>query len=86
MRISFWTWCLLSLQKYVGIIECGHIYFFHRLKVQLEEAHSIEEVKNFHMLSIPRPPAFAVSQENTSSFKDVNKTDPLLSEEAEMKY
>lgn len=68
-----------------GTIERGRIYFFYRPKVQLEEAHSIDEVKNFHILLIPRPPAFAITKQNISSSKDVNKTDPSLSEEAEMK-
>ncbi|KIK00090.1 hypothetical protein K443DRAFT_679452, partial [Laccaria amethystina LaAM-08-1] len=68
-----------------GTIERGHIYFFYRPKVQLEEAHSINGVKNFNILLIPRPPAFATTDENISSSKSVNKTDPSLSEEAEMK-
>jgi hypothetical protein len=42
-------------------------------------------VKNFHILLIPRPPAFAITGENISSSEDVDKTDPSLSEEAEMK-
>ena len=37
------------------------------------------------MLLIPPPLAFSITEENISSSKAVNKTDPLLSEEAEMK-
>lgn len=63
-----------------GIIERGHIYFFYRPRVQLEEAHSIDDVKNFHMLLVPRPPDFAAS-----SSSNAEKVDPSKREEAEMK-
>ncbi|KAF5377946.1 hypothetical protein D9615_006754 [Tricholomella constricta] len=43
-----------------GTIERGHIYFFYRPKVQLEEAHSMDEVRNLHMLLVPRPPQFSM--------------------------
>ncbi|KAI0699351.1 hypothetical protein C8T65DRAFT_729035 [Cerioporus squamosus] len=42
-----------------GTIERGHIYFFYRPKVELEEAHSLDDVQKFYMLLIPRPPQFA---------------------------
>ncbi|OJT04486.1 hypothetical protein TRAPUB_4756 [Trametes pubescens] len=42
-----------------GTIERGHIYFFYRPKVELEEAHSLDEVQRFYMLLVPRPPQFA---------------------------
>ncbi|KAK1216625.1 hypothetical protein PQX77_020745 [Marasmius sp. AFHP31] len=42
-----------------GTIERGHIYFFYRLKVQHEHAESLDDVKNFHMLLVPRPPSYA---------------------------
>ena len=42
-----------------GTIERGHIYFFYRPKVELEEAHSVDDVQRFYMLLIPRPPQFA---------------------------
>ncbi|ESK90079.1 hypothetical protein Moror_7857 [Moniliophthora roreri MCA 2997] len=48
-----------------GTIERGHIYFFYRPKVQKEEAHSLDDVKNFHMLLVPRPPEFASSGRST---------------------
>jgi len=63
-----------------GTIERGHIYFFYRPRVQLEEAHSIDDVKNFHMLLVPRPPDFA-----SSSSSNAKKVDPSKREEAEMK-
>jgi hypothetical protein len=37
-------------------IERGHIYFVYRPRVQMEEASSIDDVKSFHMLLVPRPP------------------------------
>ena len=76
---------IFSYKKYVGTIERGHIYFFYRPEVQLEEVHSIDEVKNFHMLLSPPSPALAITEENMSSSKAVNKTASSLSEEAEMK-
>lgn len=46
-----------------GTIERGHVYFFYRPKVQHEEVHDIDDVRNFHMLLIPRPPEFSVHVE-----------------------
>ncbi|KAI0073938.1 hypothetical protein K474DRAFT_1602416 [Panus rudis PR-1116 ss-1] len=40
-------------------IERGHIYFFYRPKVELDEASSIDNVQRFYMLLVPRPPAFS---------------------------
>lgn len=42
-----------------GTIERGHIYFFYRPKVELEEAHNLDDVQRFHILLVPRPPEFA---------------------------
>ncbi|KAI6153777.1 hypothetical protein BKA82DRAFT_2734211 [Pisolithus tinctorius] len=50
-----------------GAIERGHIYFFYRPKVQHEEVQDIDDVKNFHMLLIPRPPEFSVHTEGQHS-------------------
>ncbi|KAF8846175.1 hypothetical protein BDN67DRAFT_918341 [Paxillus ammoniavirescens] len=44
-----------------GVIERGHIYFFYRPKVQREEVHSLDDVKNMHMLLVPRPPEFSIA-------------------------
>lgn len=55
-----------SGQRQAGTVERGHIYFFYRPKVQLEEASSVDDVKNFHMLLVPRPPGFAVGNEGAS--------------------
>ncbi|KAI0756322.1 hypothetical protein C8Q80DRAFT_1215316 [Daedaleopsis nitida] len=46
-----------------GTIERGHIYFFYRPKVQLEEAQSLDDVQRFYMLLVPRPPQFASSSD-----------------------
>jgi len=53
-----------------GIIERGHIYFFYRPKVQLEEAHSIYDVQRFHILLVPRPPGFSIQTD-----EDMNQDD-----------
>ncbi|KAL1748937.1 hypothetical protein HDZ31DRAFT_28585 [Schizophyllum fasciatum] len=50
---------------HAGVIERGHIYFFYRPKVQLEEVSSVDDVKNFHMLLVPRPPEFASGTDNS---------------------
>ncbi|KAF9524264.1 hypothetical protein CPB83DRAFT_861504 [Crepidotus variabilis] len=52
-----------------GTIERGHIYFFYRPRVMVEEVHSIDDIKNFHMLLVPRPPDFAISQSNKKGAK-----------------
>lgn len=44
-----------------GTIERGHIYFFYRPRVELEEVHAVDDVQRFHMLLVPRPPAFSAS-------------------------
>ncbi|KAI0828932.1 hypothetical protein BC628DRAFT_1417315 [Trametes gibbosa] len=48
-----------------GTIERGHIYFFYRPKVELEEAHSLDEVQRFYMLLVQRPPQFAAPDSKT---------------------
>ncbi|KAF7768341.1 hypothetical protein Agabi119p4_7584 [Agaricus bisporus var. burnettii] len=69
-----------------GVIERGHIYFFYRPRVQLEEAHSLDEVRNFHMLLIPRPPEFMTAAETAQGSTGIKgKADPEKEEEAEMK-
>ncbi|KJA23520.1 hypothetical protein HYPSUDRAFT_66210 [Hypholoma sublateritium FD-334 SS-4] len=64
-------------------IERGHIYFFYRPRVQLEEAYSINDVKNFHILLIPRPPEFAMPRSDGSG--GTQKEDLTKTEEPEMK-
>ncbi|RPD65147.1 hypothetical protein L227DRAFT_591317 [Lentinus tigrinus ALCF2SS1-6] len=65
-----------------GTIERGHIYFFYRPKVELEEAHSLDDVQRFYMLLIPRPPQFAsgsdisTSQENGDEDQEMNLIEP----------
>ncbi|THH33109.1 hypothetical protein EUX98_g1056 [Antrodiella citrinella] len=63
----------------VGTIERGHIYFFYRPKVELEEAHSIDDVQRFHMLLVPRPPDFSVHSDDTKKVNDEDKMQ-LISE------
>ncbi|KAL0951481.1 hypothetical protein HGRIS_008168 [Hohenbuehelia grisea] len=45
-----------------GTIERGHIYFFYRPRVEHDEASSIDDVKNLHMLLVPRPPKFSTNE------------------------
>ncbi|TEB20125.1 hypothetical protein FA13DRAFT_1645428 [Coprinellus micaceus] len=69
--------------KRPGTIERGHIYFFYRPRVEVEDVHSLDEVKNLHMLLIPRPPEFAADAEGDAG--SVPKPDPTRTEEAEMR-
>ncbi|KAI0684748.1 hypothetical protein BC835DRAFT_1292293 [Cytidiella melzeri] len=48
-----------------GTIERGHIYFFYRPRVELEEVHSIDDVQRFDILLVPRPPEFSIGSEST---------------------
>ena len=72
----------------IGTIERGHIYFFYRPRVEYDQAESLDDVRNLHMLLIPRPPDFATADEssqNAQSTDTVKKSDPTKTEEAEMK-
>ncbi|KAJ7648104.1 hypothetical protein FB45DRAFT_213354 [Roridomyces roridus] len=42
--------------RQTGTTERGHIYFFFRPRVQTDNPSSIDDVKNLHMLLVPRPP------------------------------
>ncbi|KAJ2961289.1 hypothetical protein NUW54_g14389 [Trametes sanguinea] len=53
-----------------GTIERGHIYFFYRPKVELEEAHSLDDIQRFYMLLVPRPPQFAAHSDSANSKGD----------------
>lgn len=67
--------------RITGTIERGHIYFFYRPKVQLEEAASIQDVKHFHMLLVPRPPEFSTYIKKPGE----GKVDKEENEDASMK-
>jgi hypothetical protein len=67
----------------LGTIERGHIYFFYRPKVQIEEAHSLDDVRNLQMLLVPRPPELNTVLTNGGNDTGVKKDD--LDEETEMK-
>ncbi|KAI0937211.1 hypothetical protein AcW1_001252 [Taiwanofungus camphoratus] len=62
-----------------GTIERGHIYFFYRPRVELEEAQSIEDVQRFHILLIPRPPEFSAAsgQQNSPNDADGEKENEM---------
>ena len=64
-----------------GTIERGHIYFFYRPKVEVEDVESIDDVRNLHMLLVPRPPEFLSCSEDSAGGLS---TDPTKTEEAEM--
>ncbi|KAH9480344.1 hypothetical protein JR316_0006942 [Psilocybe cubensis] len=59
-----------------GTIERGHIYFFYRPRVQVNEARTIDDIRNFHILLIPRPPQFAQGQKSSSGDEGAMKQDP----------
>lgn len=56
-----------------GTIERGHIYFFYRPKVELEEAHSIDDIQRFYILLIPRPPEFSTASDHPTGSKDTDE-------------
>ncbi|OCH89571.1 hypothetical protein OBBRIDRAFT_794158 [Obba rivulosa] len=49
-----------------GTIERGHIYFFYRPKVQIEEAESVDDIQRFYMVLVPRPPEFSTASGSTA--------------------
>ena len=70
-----------------GTIERGHIYFFYRPKVELEEVSSVDDVQRFHILLVPRPPEFSVESAPVSPDKpkdgDEGKEMTLIQEGAD---
>ncbi|KAG5641025.1 hypothetical protein DXG03_006366 [Asterophora parasitica] len=70
--------------RQTGTIERGHIYFFYRPKVMLEEVHSLDEVKNMHMLLVPRPPQFSTHTGARKSGKMDNEEDDTAEAEMEV--
>ncbi|KAF7362550.1 hypothetical protein MVEN_00603200 [Mycena venus] len=50
-----------------GTTERGHIYFFFRPRVETDEPTSIDDVKNLHMLLVPRPPKFSAADDTQSA-------------------
>lgn len=69
-----------------GVIERGHVYFFYRPKVQHEQVHSLDDVKNLHMLLVPRPPQFSVygDQPASTSGEESMEEMTVLSEGADV--
>ena len=61
-----------------GAIERGHIYFFYRPKVQLEEARSFDDVQRFYILLVPRPPVFAESPPEGNDMEKKEEPDMTL--------
>lgn len=68
-----------------GTIERGHVYFFYRPKVQMEEVESLEDVQNMSMLLIPRPPEWATSVEATAQEAQEGTAGKAKPAEPEMK-
>ena len=68
-----------------GTIERGHVYFFYRPKVQLEEVESLEDVRNMSMLLIPRPPEWTTFVESAAQEAQEGTAGKAEPAEAEMK-
>ncbi|KAJ8596304.1 hypothetical protein M405DRAFT_726601 [Rhizopogon salebrosus TDB-379] len=60
-----------------GVIERGHIYFFYRPKVEHEEVHSIDDVRNLMMLLVPGPPEFSVHGASEAQSEDASGADEM---------
>ncbi|KAF8510197.1 hypothetical protein BU17DRAFT_98342 [Hysterangium stoloniferum] len=56
-----------QFQKDYGILERGHIYFFYRPKVAIEEARDIDDVAKLSILLIPRPSKSEDSKKNMNN-------------------
>ncbi|KAJ6593069.1 hypothetical protein B0H19DRAFT_1089041 [Mycena capillaripes] len=65
-----------------GTTERGHIYFFFRPRVETDEPSSVDDVKNLHMLLVPRPPKFSVAEAPASNNAD-SKEMEILAEGAD---
>lgn len=65
--------------KQSGTIERGHIYFFYRPRVELQEVHSVDDVQRFHILLVPRPPEFSTSSASKTTNADDEGDMNLLS-------
>ncbi|KAJ6477063.1 hypothetical protein C8R45DRAFT_1008689 [Mycena sanguinolenta] len=50
-----------------GTMERGHVYFFFRPRVQTDDPSSIDDVKNLHMLLVPRPPKFSAEDDTAET-------------------
>ncbi|TFY82955.1 hypothetical protein EWM64_g1068 [Hericium alpestre] len=76
-------------RKYIwqpGVIERGHIYFFYRPKIAVEEASSLDDVARLYMLLVPRPPEFSMPADDSSKQQE-NKGEEemtLISEGADV--
>lgn len=80
-QASFLDMNLKSMLKpSVGTIERGHIYFFYRPRVEVEEVQSVDDVQRFHILLVPRPPEFAASGPADSKQEDGEGEMNLISE------
>ncbi|OAX44456.1 hypothetical protein K503DRAFT_678863 [Rhizopogon vinicolor AM-OR11-026] len=60
-----------------GVIERGHIYFFHRPKVEHQEVHSIDDVRHLMILLVPGPPEFSVHGGSEVQRKYVSDTSEM---------
>ncbi|KAF8182734.1 hypothetical protein K438DRAFT_1908030 [Mycena galopus ATCC 62051] len=60
-----------------GTTERGHIYFFFRPRVETDAPSSIDDVKNLHMLLIPRPPKFSAEDDTSHLKKDSDEMELL---------
>ncbi|KAF7289169.1 hypothetical protein MIND_01378000 [Mycena indigotica] len=47
--------------RQTGATERGYVYFFFRPRVETFQPSSVDDVKNVHMLLVPRPPKFSVT-------------------------
>ncbi|KAJ7730084.1 hypothetical protein DFH07DRAFT_849355 [Mycena maculata] len=56
-----------GIVREAGTTERGHIYFFFRPRVERAEPSSLDDVKNLHMLLVPRPPRFSAADETRMS-------------------
>ncbi|KAJ7252360.1 hypothetical protein B0H12DRAFT_1202606 [Mycena haematopus] len=69
-----------------GTTERGHVYFFFRPRVETDSPSSIDDVKNLHMLLVPRPPKFSVEDDTDDSPAEDSDEMKVLEEGADAHY
>lgn len=72
-------------RRLIGTIERGHIYFFYRPKVQMEEVESLKDVQNLTMLLVPRPAEWMTYVESAAQKVQEGTLEKAEPSETEMK-
>ncbi|KAJ7478684.1 hypothetical protein B0H11DRAFT_1808969 [Mycena galericulata] len=72
-----------GIVREAGTTERGHIYFFFRPRVQTDDPSSLDDVKNLHMLLVPRRPKFSTADDTPMSAAEESKDMEILKQGAD---